>query len=74
MFEVSPNFKKIKLTTNEYELARKIEFKNKNLGFYDILHMLLTKKTNSILITRDRKLLKLAKKYKINAKKPEEIL
>jgi len=36
--------------------------------------MLLTKKTNSILITRDRKLLKLAKKYKINAKKPEEIL
>ena len=74
MFEASPNFKKMKLTLNEYKLARKIESKNKSIGFYDILHMLLTKKTNSTLITRDRKLLKLAKKYKINAKRPEEIL
>lgn len=74
MFEASPNFKKVKLTSNEYELARKIESKNKDIGFYDILHMLLTRKTNSILITRDKELLKLAKKYRINAKKPEEIL
>ena len=74
MFEGSSNFKKIKLTLNEYELARKIESKNKDAGFYDIIHMLLTKKTNSILITRDKELLKLAKKYKINAKRSGEIL
>lgn len=74
MLEASFNFKKIKLTLNEYELARKIEVKNKNIGFYDIIHMLLAKKTKSILITRDKEFLKLAKKFKINAKKPEEIL
>jgi len=74
MFMTSPNFKKIKLTLDEYKLAQKIEFKNKNIGFYDIIHMLLAKKTNSVLITRDKKLLKLAKKYKINTKRPEKIL
>lgn len=74
MFESSPNFKRTKLSLNEYELARKIESRTKNISFYDIIHMLLAKKNNSILITRDRELLKLAKKYKINAKKPEKIL
>ena len=73
MFKSTPNFKKLKLTSNEYELAKNIDAKNK-IGFYDTIHLLLTKKSNSILITRDKKLLKLAKKYKITAKKPEEIL
>ena len=74
MFESSHNFKRIKLTLNEYELARKIESKDRGVGFYDIIHMLLSKKTNSILVTRDRALLKLAKKYNIRAKNPEQIL
>ena len=72
-FKSTPNFKKLKLTQEEYELAQKINIKN-NIGFYDTIHLLLTKKSKSILITRDKKLLKLAKKYKIPARKPEQIL
>ena len=73
MFRTTPNFKKLKLKLSEYELAKRIDSKN-NVGFYDTIYLLLSKKSNSILITRDKKLLKLAKKYRIAAKKPEEIL
>ena len=45
-----------------------------SFGFYDILHILLSRKTNSILITRDKKLLEVANRMGIEAKKPEEIL
>ena len=72
-FESTPNFKKIKLTLKEYELAKRIDSKNKT-GFYDTIHLLLAKKSDSLLITRDKKLLKLSKKYGISAKRPEEIL
>ena len=74
MINCSPNFKRISLDKTEFNLAQKIEVTNKfNISFYDILHMLLAKKTNSILVTRDKKLLKIAGKYKIIAKKPEEL-
>ena len=36
--------------------------------------MLLAKKTNSILITRDNKLIQISKKYGVEVKKPEELL
>ena len=75
LFETSPNFKKVKLSKEEFELARKIESQiDFAISFYDIIHMLLAKKTNSILITRDKKLIKLSKKYSVIAKKPEEVL
>ena len=73
--ESSPNYFRITLNQNEYEYARKIERKlNFAISFYDIIHMTLTKKTNSILITRDKELLKSAKKFGVIARKPEEII
>jgi len=75
LFEIHPNFKEVKLSQDEFYLARKIEYKtNFKISFYDIFHLILTKKTNSILITRDKKLLKIAKRYSVIAKKPEDIL
>ncbi|MBI5065099.1 PIN domain-containing protein [Candidatus Woesearchaeota archaeon] len=75
LFAYSRNFKKIILSREEFDQARKIESEEKyEISFYDIIHMLLAKKTNSILITRDSKLLITAKKYSVEAKKPEELL
>ncbi len=68
-------FEEIKLITEDIINARKIETEIKyELSFYDILHMLLARKSQSILITRDRKLIKIARKYNIKTKRPEEIL
>ena len=75
LFESSPNFRKIKLSKHEFLLARKIENNhNFKISFYDIIHLILAKKTKSILITRDKKLLKFARRYSVVAKKPEDIL
>ena len=73
LFDSSPNFKKVVLSKEEYELVRKISKSNKQLSFYDIIHLLLAKKTNSTLITRDRLLIQLSKDYSVEAKKPEEL-
>jgi len=74
LFNYSPNFKRITLTKEEYNLASEIKKENSKVSFYDIIHMLLTKQTNSILVTRDNLLIKLAKEYSVIAKKPEELL
>lgn len=75
LFESSLNFKRVKLTEEEYELARKIESETKHeMSFYDIIHLLLARKTNSVLVTRDNKLLEIAENYSVVAKKPEELL
>jgi len=73
LFDSSPNFKKVIFTKEEYSLADKIKKRNEQLSFYDIIHMLLAKKTNSILVTRDKLLISLAKDYQVIAKKPEEL-
>jgi len=75
LFNYSSRFVKEILTAREYEEARKIEIQIKNeISFYDIMHILLARKTNSILITRDKKLIEISKKLNVEAKKPEEIL
>lgn len=75
IFNFSPNFKRINLSINEYSLARKIEKEsNYEVSFYDIIHMLLAKKTKSIFITRDNKLINISKKYGVVVKRPEELL
>lgn len=75
MFETSSNFVRIGLSKEEYDEARKIEIEvNYEVSFYDIIHMLLSRKTNSILITRDKKLIEVCKRHNIIAKMPEEIL
>ncbi len=74
LFDMSPNFKKLIFSKEEFDLATKIKKENPNISFYDIIHMLLAKQTNAILITRDKLLIGLAKKYSVIAKKPEELL
>jgi predicted nucleic acid-binding protein len=73
LFDSSPNFKKIVLSKEEYELAKKISKRNSEISFYDIIHMLLAKKTNSILVTRDRLLIQLVNDHSVIAKRPEEL-
>ncbi|MDD5191677.1 MAG: type II toxin-antitoxin system VapC family toxin [Candidatus Nanoarchaeia archaeon] len=74
LFESSPNFRRIFLSEEEFNLARKIEKEsNHEVSFYDIIHMLLAKKTGSILVTRDKKLLEFSEKYSVIAKKPEQL-
>ncbi|MDP3026089.1 MAG: PIN domain-containing protein [Nanoarchaeota archaeon] len=74
LFNFSPNFKRVNLKKEEYELAKKIKKENIEISFYDIIHMLLAKQTNSVLITRDNLLINLAKEYQVMVKKPEENL
>ncbi len=86
LFNFSSNFKRVNLTKEEYMIAKKIKKENSEIiakkikkenseiSFYDIIHMLLAKKTNSILIIRDSFLINLAKEYQVIVKKPEEIL
>lgn len=75
LFDVSPNFKKIEISDEELDRARKIESElNYEISFFDIIHLLLSMKTKSILITRDKKLLDVAKRYQAIAQKPEELL
>lgn len=57
-----------------YPLAREIESKEGyNISFYDTIHVCIAIKENYTLVTRDEKLLSIAKKY-ITAIKPEEII
>jgi len=72
--ESSPNFNKIILSKEEYSLAKRIKKGNVNISFYDVIHMLIAKKTNSILVTRDKGLIEFAKRFSVKSKKPEEIL
>jgi len=75
LFNYSPNFKRISLTKEEYEEAQKLKNSiNSDISLFDIIHTFLAKKTNSILITRDKELLKFAKNINVEAKKPEELL
>jgi len=75
MFNFSPNFKRINLSISEYNSARRIEKEsNYEVSFYDIIHMLLTKKTKSLLITRDNKLIDISRKYNLVVKRPEDLL
>ena len=68
-------FRSIFVPTNLLPIARKIESETYfAISFYDILHLLLAKKSNSILVTRDKKLLEAAKKYSAKFGRPEDFL
>ena len=75
LFIQSPNFEKIFMSEGEYSQARSIEYElDYEISFFDVIHMLLAKKSHSILITRDKKLLGTAGKYSVIAKRLEELL
>ena len=74
MFESSPNFSRLILSKEEFEEARKIERETRSeISFFDIIHILLARKSNSVLVTRDKKLIYIAARYKVSAEKPEEL-
>ncbi len=53
--------------------ARKLESELKyELSFYDCLHIAICKRLNFILVTRDKDLIKIAKRY-ISVEKPENL-
>ncbi len=73
-FNSSPNFVAVTATVLDIKQARKMEsILNYEISFYDVIHMILATKTNSILVTRDRKLLNSARKFAVVARRPEEL-
>ncbi|MBU0461020.1 MAG: hypothetical protein KJ574_00380 [Nanoarchaeota archaeon] len=75
LFHSSPNFRRAHISTEELNKAREIEKElSYIISFYDIIHILLSKRTNSILMTRDKNLLEIAAKQGVVAKRPEEFL
>jgi len=75
LFDSSPRFNRINLTTEEYKEAQRLKDTIiSNLSFFDLLHILAAKKTNSILITRDKDIIEFAESLNVKAKKPEEAL
>ncbi|MEA3515383.1 MAG: PIN domain-containing protein [Nanoarchaeota archaeon] len=75
LFRQSPNFERIFMSCSEYYQAQNIESElNYGISFFDVIHMLLAKKSDSILITRDNGLLYTAGKYSVITKRPEELL
>lgn len=73
-FESNVLFEKIVLTDEEYRRAIKIKSKfNTNCSLFDIIHIFLSKKSNSILVTQDKELISLASELGVIAKMPQEI-
>ncbi len=74
-FESSSVFKKVSISQEEYSLAIKIKKDIKsNCSLFDIIHLIIAKKTSSILITRDEELINLSNYFGIKSQKPEEII
>ncbi|MEK6963003.1 MAG: type II toxin-antitoxin system VapC family toxin [Nanoarchaeota archaeon] len=70
----SENHKRLFLTNENIQQAREVERQLKRcISFYDILHLLYSKKVCAVLVTRDRKLIETAPKYGVVAKRPEEL-
>lgn len=74
IFISSSRFQKITLTREEYSEAQLIEKELKHtISFFDIIHMLLARKTHSILVTRDGKLISVCKNHGVVASTPEHL-
>jgi len=75
MFNRSAGFKRITLTKEEYEEAQRLKnVATSDISFFDVIYTLLAKKTNSILITRDKELSEFARSLNVETRKPEDIL
>ncbi|MDP3728676.1 MAG: PIN domain-containing protein [bacterium] len=69
------SFREVESSVEDRNKARRIESQyNFSISFYDLLHMVLARKENAILVTRDEFLLDVAKVYKIQTMKPEDFL
>lgn len=66
-------FEKIRLTEEDLDEARFIEIENNfSLSFFDCIHLVSSIKTDSALITRDRLLLRAARRKGVSASTPEK--
>ena len=75
LFKITPNYQEIFVTGEDVESARKIESEiGDKVSFYDLLHLVLSKRIRAVLITRDNLLLEVAKNYSISAQRPEDVL
>lgn len=69
-----PKFRLVEVTKEDYSIARKLESESGfDISFYDCIHMAMCKRLSIVLVTRDNKLMNLAKEH-ITAKKPEDLL
>ncbi len=64
----------VKFFPEDYEFARRIEDEDKyGLSFYDYLNIAIAKRLGAVLVTRDREMINLAKRY-ILVKRPEDLI
>lgn len=64
----------VKATEKDYNFARKLESEmSYAISFYDCLHISLCKRLGFILVTRDKDLIKIAKRH-VWVSKPENLL
>jgi len=64
----------LKINSSDVEFAHKLESElNYDISYYDCLHIAICMRLGLVLITRDKKLLKIASKY-VPALKPEELI
>ena len=72
--EEEMKFISIKAAERDYAFARKLESKLMyELSFYDCMHIAICKRLDLILVTRDKDLIKFAKKFVI-VKRPENLI
>ncbi|MBU0470149.1 MAG: PIN domain-containing protein [Nanoarchaeota archaeon] len=68
-----PKFKFVKVVEEDYAFGRKLEYEfNFEISFFDCMHIAISKRLRCILVTRDRLLIKKAKKF-VSVNKPEEL-
>ena len=68
------NFRKLIMSSGEWEEARRMEWALKfSVSFYDLIHLLLARKAEAILVTRDRRLIGAARQYSVDARRPEDL-
>ncbi len=74
LFDDTSQFKKVSASSGDYANARKLESASKfEISFFDCMHIVLSKKNNATLITRDRKLINFACNH-CSVARPEEII
>jgi predicted nucleic acid-binding protein len=72
--EGAPEFVQVEVTSADRAEARKVESKyGFTISFADCTHLVLARKMNATLITRDRALLEIAAEERVRACRPEEI-
>lgn len=70
----NPKFSDVAILQEDKAEARKLESKyNFDISFYDLVHLVVSKRLNAILLTRDRKLLEIARDNDVDARKPEDL-